>query len=487
MWGGTPTPYGPCSFCYDPYHHVRNCPSIRQISNNIFGHKNTSLSRPGNDSYFDSYNPTWSQQSSTSWQAQNPGIQAQQFHGLQHQSYQQFYDHTYSCQSAPQQQYQAEPPPPEVSEELLETIKEMTQNTQKFFDEMRALYNKQADILKEEEEAYQEKPSSNYWPPQCQEEEPPPIYDHSYSHQQYQEEPPSPAMVALQEAMVVSTEMSAALERTMSAFFIQAVEDRQEFERTNNSITQSYEKMDAHFEQMMDILKEEKSQDQLVANHNEYYMEDEYTYYQEQTTTTPRNKETVEENFCEPSFEDHLGEHLDQFYEQAVIEIQVGERKEEQTEDLEEPHQEKEESTKTFSTLALIPETPRGQERSLLELPNEQIEDIKIEKLPESSSYFIPVHDEKLFEKTQSGPPQYTNNWNPPAMGRRHSLWCKRRKDWCFKFKVPTEATVEAVEQSWISSASVRSVVLRPLTAVNLSYFYVFPLLLFFNFVFIFP
>jgi hypothetical protein len=83
----------------------------------------------------------------------------------------------------------------------------------------------------------------------------------------------------------------------------------------------------------------------------------------------------------------------------------------------------------------------------LLELPNEQIEDIKIEKLTESS-YFIPVHDEKLFEKTQSGPPLYTDNWNAPAMGRHHSLWCKRRKDWFFKFKVPTEATVEAVEQS---------------------------------------
>jgi hypothetical protein len=213
--------YGPCSFCYDPYHHVRNCPSIRQISNNIFGHKKTSLSRSGNDNYFDSYNPTWSQQSNISWQAQDPGIHAPQFHGLLHQSYQQFYDHTYSCQSAPQQQYQAEPPPPEVSEELLETIKEMTQNTQQFFEEMRALRNKQAGILKEEEEeAYQEKPSSTYWPPQCQEEEPPPIYDHSYSHQQYQEEPPSLAMVALQEAMVVSTEMSAALERTMSAFLI---------------------------------------------------------------------------------------------------------------------------------------------------------------------------------------------------------------------------------------------------------------------------
>jgi hypothetical protein len=124
--------------------------------------------------------------------------------------------------------------------------------------------------------------------------------------------------------------------------------------------------------------------------------------------------------FCEQSLEDPLGEHLDQFYEQAVVENQVDERKEEQTEDLEEPYQEKEESTKTFSTLDLIPKTPRGQERSLLKLPNEQIEDNKIKQLLKSSSYFIPIHDEKLFEKTQSGPPLYIDNWNPPAMGRHH-------------------------------------------------------------------
>jgi hypothetical protein len=183
--------------------------------------------------------------------------------------------------------------------------------------------------------------------------------------------------------------------------------------------------------------QEEECQSQFVANYNGQYMEEECTYYREQTTTTPRNEETVEENFCEPSLEDPLGECFNQFCEQAVVENQVDERKEEQTEDLEEPHQEKEESTKTFSTLALIPETLRGQERSLLELPNEQIEDIKIEKLPKSSFYFIPVHDEKFFEKTQSGPPLYTDNWNPPTMGRHHSLWCKRRKDWYFKFKVP--------------------------------------------------
>jgi hypothetical protein len=138
-------------------------------------------------------------------------------------------------------------------------------------------------------------------------------------------------MAASKEIMAATIEASARLQRTMSAFLIQAEEDRQEFERMNNSITQSYEKIDAHFEQIMDILKEEECQGQLVANPNEYYMEDEYTYYHEQTTTTPRNEETIEENFCEPSLEDPLGEHLDQFYEQVVVENQVDERKEEQT------------------------------------------------------------------------------------------------------------------------------------------------------------
>jgi hypothetical protein len=73
-------------------------------------------------------------------------------------------------------------------------------------------------------------------------------------------------------------------------------------------------------------------------------MEDECTYYHEQAITL-RSEE--------------------------VVEIQVDERKEEQTEVPQEPHQEKQESTETSSTLALILETPRGQERSLLELPNE--------------------------------------------------------------------------------------------------------------------
>jgi hypothetical protein len=67
-------------------------------------------------------------------------------------------------------------------------------------------------------------------------------------------------MVALEEIMATSAEARARLQRTMSAFLIQAEEDRQEFERMNNSIMQSYEKIDAHFEQIMDILKEEECQ-----------------------------------------------------------------------------------------------------------------------------------------------------------------------------------------------------------------------------------
>jgi hypothetical protein len=236
--------------------------------------------------------------------------------------------------------------------------------------------------------------------------------------------------------MATIEETSARLDKTMPAFLSEAEEDRKTFERINNSITQSSEKMDAHFKQILDILKEEKCQGQLLANPNEYYMENECTYYHEQTTIIPRNEETVEEIFFESHLEDPLGKCFDQFCEQAVVTNQVDERKEEQTEVLEEPHQEKEERTKTFSTLALIPETPIGNERSLLELSNKQIEDNKIKKLPKFSSYFILVHDEKLFEKTQSGLPQSLDIRNHIAIGKIHSQWCKRRKEWCFKFKM---------------------------------------------------
>ena len=182
-------------------------------------------------------------------------------------------------------------------------------------------------------------------------------------------------------------------------------------------------------------------------------MKEECTYYREQIITTPENEETVREMFSEPSLEDPLEELFAQFEfdldlnticEQdealwdSIPKNNKVEEEDEQIEVLEEPHREKEERTKISSTSAHFPDVPRAQERSRLGLCDEQIEGIKIEKLPKFSSYFIPVHDslldEKLFEKTQSGPSQYIDNWNPLDIGKIHSLWCKRRKDWCFKF-----------------------------------------------------
>jgi len=68
MWGDIPTPLGPCSYCFNPYHHVRDCPEMRQFFNYHYEHLNTPFSRPGNDFYSDSYNSAWSQQSNFSSQ-----------------------------------------------------------------------------------------------------------------------------------------------------------------------------------------------------------------------------------------------------------------------------------------------------------------------------------------------------------------------------------------------------------------------------------
>jgi hypothetical protein len=68
MWGDIPTTHGPCSYCFNPYHHVRDFPEMRQFSNYHYEHMNTPFSRPGNDFYSDPYNPAWSQQSNFSRQ-----------------------------------------------------------------------------------------------------------------------------------------------------------------------------------------------------------------------------------------------------------------------------------------------------------------------------------------------------------------------------------------------------------------------------------
>jgi hypothetical protein len=87
MWGGIPTPHGSCSYCYNPYHHVRDYPTAGQFSNYSYKHINTLFSRSMNDPYFDSYNPAWSNQSNISGKAQAPENYSPQFHELYHQAY----------------------------------------------------------------------------------------------------------------------------------------------------------------------------------------------------------------------------------------------------------------------------------------------------------------------------------------------------------------------------------------------------------------
>jgi hypothetical protein len=84
--------------------------------------------------------------------------------------------------------------------------------------------------------------------------------------------------------------------------------------------------------------------------------------------------------------------------------------------------------------------TSTHQESSLLGLLDEQKEAIKEEKLPKYSLHFILVHDslpdKKLFERTQSDLLRFVDIWNHLAVGKIHSIWSKRRKDWRFKFKL---------------------------------------------------
>ena len=106
---------------------------------------NTSFSRSGDDGYFDSYNPTWSQQSNFSWQGQVLGNPTPQFHEPHQQSSPPFYGQSYSFLVHN-----------EANIQLLEYIAKL--------------------------ESYQEELSPNYWPPQYQEEEPSPqFYGQSYS------------------------------------------------------------------------------------------------------------------------------------------------------------------------------------------------------------------------------------------------------------------------------------------------------------------
>jgi hypothetical protein len=159
-----------------------------------------------------------------------------------------------------------------------------------------------------------------------------------------------------------------------------------------------------------------------VANPDEHYMVDESASCHKQAITTLRSGEVVE-NHVEDRNEEQKEEQneapLDLYWEKG-----------------------KEVSNATSSPSSLIPETPceprapipgnlkisfldiddilsvissyelpRGQENRLLGLLEEHKETTKVEKFPEYSPHFTPIHnsvpDEKLFENTQRDLPQY--------------------------------------------------------------------------------
>jgi len=208
--------------------------------------------------------------------------------------------------------------------------------------------------------------------------------------------------------------------------------------------------VEADCKQIISHLKREREkelQSQLVANPNGYYVEDWSSYYHEQAITTLRSEE--------------------------VIKKHEEEGKEEQIEVIQDLHREKgkEVSTEASSASIPIPELPRGHESSLLGILDEQTKVIKVEKLSKYSPHSIPVHDslpnEKLFENSQSDLPRSVKIRNYLSVGRIHSLWSMRRKDWCFKFKL------KSYYQQCLSSPGAqahlpRLVVLRPLHALKI-------------------
>jgi hypothetical protein len=92
----------------------------------------------------------------------------------------------------------------------------------------------------------------------------------------------------------------------------------------------------------------------------------------------------------------------------------------------------------------------------LLGLLEEQKETIEVENFPKYSPHFTPVHDslldEKLFENIQRDLPRYANIRNHLSIGKIYSLWSKRRKDWCFKFKLKGQRALGA-SRMWIPLA----------------------------------
>jgi hypothetical protein len=157
---------------------------------------------------------------------------------------------------------------------------------------------------------------------------------------------------------------------------------------------------------------------------------------------------------------------------EEVVENHKEEGKEEQMEVTHDLHREKgkEVSTEVSSASTPIPELPRGHENNLLLLLDEQTVVTKAEKLS-NSPHSILVHDslpdEKLFENSQSDVLRSVKIRNYLSVGRIHSLWSKRRKDWCFKFKL--KSNYQQRSSSPGAQAHLpKLVVLRPLHALKI-------------------
>ena len=81
-----------CSYCSNPYHHVRNCLSLGQFSDFSYKQFNTpfsSLEFKSNSNFF-FFNLEWSNHFDFSWQAKATGNFAPQCHELHHLEYLQF-------------------------------------------------------------------------------------------------------------------------------------------------------------------------------------------------------------------------------------------------------------------------------------------------------------------------------------------------------------------------------------------------------------
>jgi hypothetical protein len=321
------------------------------------------------------------------------------------QAYLKFYDQSYFSQSAPHQQCQAEPHPLK-SFDLKEFALAIFSQMEETDQQLQSISNK---------ESHDEELSPIFWP------------------QPYQEEP----------SLLSDSDIYDKMLNIIS-----------EIEKTNQTNTQFFTeidaKMEAHVEQIINHIKrerEEELQSQLVANPSGYYVEDWSSSCHEQAITKLRSDEVVE---------NHEEEGKDE-------QIEV-------THDL---HREKgkEVSTEASSTSTPILELPRDHESSLLGLLDEKTKVIKVEKLSKYSPHSIPIHDsfpnEKLFENSKSDLPQSVNIRNYLSIGRIHSLWSKRRKDWCFKFKLKRYYQKRSSNPGTQAHLP-RLVVLRPLHALKI-------------------